>query len=150
MQLFEISNEAIDHLKKVHGLKETKEAKIQCIVNGAKCEKKFQTFSGLRKHIIKCQEEYSKNNNDIKTNSSVRNETNHFDQLNELSFTFEHAFNFSQSAEESFCVEKTIEHKSQKTNNALATEKASMFLKQFIDSIICLNLSQKKQMIYSN
>lgn len=52
---FESYNETIDHLRKTHNVKESKNSKISCVVNQSKeCTHKFQTFSGLRKHIIKC------------------------------------------------------------------------------------------------
>lgn len=59
--LFKSINEIIDHLRKTHSINESTASKIPCLVKKTdKCDKKFQTFSGLRKHTIKCIDKKSK------------------------------------------------------------------------------------------
>lgn len=45
----------IDHLKKLHKIKERK-SEIKCIINSdQKCCRKFATFQSLHSHIEKCE-----------------------------------------------------------------------------------------------
>lgn len=52
---FSIANNLIDHMKREHSVKE-RATPIKCFVNhkNKKCERAYQTFSGLRLHIKKC------------------------------------------------------------------------------------------------
>lgn len=50
---FKTNGEAIKHLKIVHKVKE-KVDQIKCTVKNSECNKYFQTFSGLARHITKC------------------------------------------------------------------------------------------------
>lgn len=47
---FNLSTEAIKHLKQIHFIKDNTDT-ISCIV--ANCGKTFNTFNGLRKHVLK-------------------------------------------------------------------------------------------------
>lgn len=50
---FKNANEIIKHLRKFHSIKENKHS-IHCLVNNPECEKQFQTFNGMRKHMKTC------------------------------------------------------------------------------------------------
>lgn len=50
---FNEQSSALDHLKKLHGVKE-KHQPIKCITKNTKCTKTFQTWSGLKNHLKVC------------------------------------------------------------------------------------------------
>lgn len=52
-QNFESNKIAIEHLKKVHNVKEKVDL-IKCTVKNPNCDRHFQTFNGLTRHISKC------------------------------------------------------------------------------------------------
>lgn len=94
---FKSVNEIIEHLRQIHSISESKVTKIPCPVSKSnKCNKQFQTFSGLRKHTIKCVEEkkVTKYKSPEKTAATdfVLDATVENNIIGELSFGFEHDF----------------------------------------------------------
>lgn len=50
---FASNKHVIEHLKKLHGVKESIN-QIGCTVKNSKCGKYFRTFQGLTRHVSKC------------------------------------------------------------------------------------------------
>lgn len=57
--MFDEVEKTINHLRNEHRIKQ-KVHEIKCIVNNT-CKKKFQTWSGLKKHLLSCSIEIDKN-----------------------------------------------------------------------------------------
>lgn len=65
---FEAHEQTVEHLKKIHKIKNG--AIIECTVKNSKCNKYFQTYQGLSRHIAKClSETETANASDIGNNS---------------------------------------------------------------------------------
>lgn len=149
--LFKSSNEFIDHLKKGHGIKEDRNSNILCIVNKPnKCDKTFKTFSGLRRHIIKCEDNKPTKNvgtEQSRTISAPSNYTLQDECVNDLSHAIEHEFNLNTVSRDNGnqYAETPIAHSTQKKSEfELANEEAAASLTEFCTEIIAMNLSQKK------
>lgn len=63
VERFNIINDAVNHLKKQHAIKEYK-AQIQCLVLGSsgRCPNTYDTFSGLKRHLVICSTKHSREN----------------------------------------------------------------------------------------
>lgn len=152
--LYKSSNETIDHLKKYHGIQESVNLNILCIVNKPiHCCKTFKTFSGLRRHIPKCEEtkstkivEKEQIKSDSSTNNNIQNDTIPAERVNNSSFSIEHEFNANAVSNEHKDVytQKAIDHIFEKRSEfELANEEAAATLNEFCADIIAMNLSQK-------
>lgn len=51
---FKLEKPAIDHLKKIHGIREKIDL-FQCLVNFQYCGASFQSVQGLKKHHKRCK-----------------------------------------------------------------------------------------------
>lgn len=146
---FKLSNEAIDHLKKSHYVKENQSSNILCIVNKQiHCGKTFKTFSGLRRHIVKCENIKSTNNfEQIKLSIDLANNTPQDECVDELSEAIEHELNLNTISHQNdvVCSETPIEFVArEKSEFELANEEAVATLDEFCMDIIGMNLSEKK------
>lgn len=108
-ETFEFSNETIQHLRKNHCIIENRNARIQCIVNKPNvCEKKFQTFSGLRRHLESCLSKQNQNVATCEIENSEKNANENIsvkescqnDPVDVLSHCIEHEFNLNTIAKE--------------------------------------------------
>lgn len=146
---FKLSNEAIAHLKKSHNVNENQSSSILCIVNKQiHCGKTFKTFSGLRRHILKCENIKSTNifnENILRTDST--NNTPQDACVAELSEAIEHELNLNTIScqNDVGCHEMPIEFvPREKSEFELANEEAVVALNEFRKDIIGMNLNEKE------
>lgn len=151
---FKSSNEAIDHLKKNHGIKENINLNILCIVNKpVHCGKSFKTFSGLRRHIPKCEEFKSMKNVETHQLKLCNSNNDHrvdfqnpAERVNDLSHSIEHEFNLNAVSyqQDNIYTEEAIEfNNGMKSEFVSANEEAAVTLNEFCADVISMNLSQK-------
>lgn len=63
----------IYHLRNVHFLFESKDITLKCVISN-KCERKFSTYSGLRRHALTCRTENANDDPDVGVSQSVSEE----------------------------------------------------------------------------
>lgn len=151
--LFKSSNVVIDHLRNIHSIKENRNSNIQCIVNKPnKCDKTFETFSGLRRHITKCENDKPAEKSETKqaetnTASAPPNLSLQAEGVDELSYAIDHEFHLNAVSGNKNIdyIENPIVYANQnKSEFELANEEAETSLAEFCTNIIRMNLNEKK------
>lgn len=139
---FPTNQNVVDHLKKVHKLREKKD-QIECTVKNSKCGKFFQTFQGLSRHVFQCAADCETEHELERIDEFISVPEN--EDINQNSYIYDEAeSNAENICDRSFiCGEASAGFREQSFVYNSSTETSDSIAENFLMGLLMLNINEK-------